>query len=295
MGGGRRLVVGASLCALVAGSALAQSPVGADDAQKRRLIEQKIRLIESMVNSPAARGAADSGEPEALALVERSRDAVRAAKTALAGGRLEEASRAVDEALKSAASASRRLSSRSGGLSESAQRQHFRELREQIVAYRASVQELTDDGRLGPRARALLAHIDSQTDESAKLADAGRWGDANRKLAEAYRLTVRGIASLRAGQEIVLSLKFETPADELAYEQRRFRSSEIMVDRLMEEGRASGDRRKLVDAFVGEGRKLKEEADSLASSGSHREAVALMERANTQLNRALQVMGVPIF
>ena len=295
MVGGKWLVVGASLWTLLAGSALAQSPASADDEQKRRLIEQKIRLIESMVNSPAARAAAESGDPEAATLVERGRDAAQAAKAALAGGRLAEASRAADEALKSAASASRRLSSRSGGLSESAHRQNFRDLRDQIVAYRASVEELTGDERLGLRARELLAHIDSQTGESATLADAGRWGDANRKLAAAYRDTVRGVASLRAGQEIVLSLKFETPADELAYEQRRFRSSEIMVDRLIDEGRASGDRRKLVDAFVGAGRKLKEEADSLAHSGSHREAVALMERANTQLNRALQVMGVPIF
>jgi len=295
MVGRKWLVVGASLWTLLAGSALGQSPVVADAEQKRRLIEQKIRLIETMINSPAARGAAESGDSEAPALVARSRDAVRAAQAALAEGRLEQASRAADEALKSAASASRRLSSRSGGLSESAQRQNFRELREQIVAYRASVEELAGDERLGSRARALLAHIDALSVESAQLADVGRWGDANRKLAETYRDTVRGIASLRAGQEIVLSLKFETPADELAYEQRRFRSSEMMVDRLVDEGRASGDRRRLVDAFVGAGRKLKAEADSLAESGSHREAVALMERANTQLNRALQVMGVPIF
>lgn len=289
------LVVGASLCTLVAGSALAQSPVRADAEEKRRLIEQKIRLVETMINSPAARGAAGSGDPEAPALIERSRDAAQAAKAAIVDGRLDEASRAADEALKSAANASRRLSSRGAGLSESAQRQNFRDLREQIVGYRASVEEMAGDERLGSRARALLAHIDSQTGESTALAEAGRWGDANRKLAETYRDTVRGVASLRAGQEIVLSLKFETAADELAYEQRRFRSSQIMVDRLVDEGRAGAERRRLVDEFVGAGRRLKEEADTLAKSGSHREAVALMERANSQLNRALQVMGVPIF
>lgn len=295
MVGSKWLAVGASLWALHSGAALAQSTATVDDAHQRRLIEQKIRLIEAMVNSPAARGATESGDPEAPALVERSRAAAQSAKAALAEGRLEDASRAADEALKSAASAARRLSSRGGGPSESAQRQNFRELREQIVSYRASVDELAGHERLGSRARALLAHIDSQTVESAKLADAGRWAEANRKLAEAYRDTVRGIAALRAGQEIVLALNFETPADELAYEQRRFRSSEIMVGRLMEEGRASGERRRQVDAFVGAGRKLKEEADALARSGGLREAVALMEEANSQLNRALQVMGVPAF
>lgn len=293
--GRRWLVVCAALWAFSAGDTLAQGPAAGDPEQKRRLVEQKIKLIEAMVNSPAARNAAESGDPEVPALVARSRSATQAAKTALAEDRLDDASRAADEALKSAAGASRRLSSRGGALSESVQRQNFQELREQIAAYRASVAELSGDASLGAPARELLARIDSQTSESVKLAEAGRWGDANRKLAEAYKDTAQGIAQLRAGHEVVLSLKFETPADELAYEQRRFHSSEIMVDKLMGESSVDGDRRRRVDGFVDRGRKLKEQADSLASSGNHKDAIALMEQANTQLNRALQVMGVPVF
>lgn len=293
--GRRWLVACAAACAVSAGDALAQGPAAGDTEQKRRLVEQKIKLIEAMVNSPAAQKAAESGDPEVPALVARSRSATQVAKTALAEDRLDDASRAADEALKSAAGASRRLSSRGGALSESVQRRNFQELREQIAAYRASVAELSGDASLGAPARELLARIDSQTSESVKLAEAGRWGDANRKLAEAYKDTAQGIAKLRAGHEVVLSLKFETPADELAYEQRRFHSSEIMVDKLMGESRVDGDRRRLVDGFVDRGRKLKEQADSLAGSGNHKDAIALMEQANTQLNRALQVMGVPVF
>ena len=292
----KRLVVAAFLWAMFAGDGLTQSPVPDSGEQKRRLIEQKIRLIETLVSSPAARSSAEAADPEVPALVERSRKATQSAKAALAENRLDDASRAADEALKSAASASRRLSARGAGLlPESAQRQAFRDLREQIAAYRASVAELAGDQRLGASARELLARIDSQTRESTALADAGRWGDANRKLADAYKLTVAGIARLRDGQEVVLSLKFDTPADELAYEQRRFNSSEIMLDKLIAEGRVAGDRRGLVEAFVSRGRQLKEQADAHARSGNPKDAVPLMEQANMHLNRALQAMGVAAF
>lgn len=285
------LLVGASLWTLLAGGALAQSPA----EEKRRLIEQKIKLVESLIDSPAARAAAGAADPEVPALVERGRRATQAARAALAENRLDDASRAADEALKSAASASRRLSAQGGALPESAQRRTFQDLREQIAAYRASVAELAGDERSGARARELLARIDSQTSESIRLADSGRWGDANRRLADTYKLTVEGIARLRAGQEVVLSLKFDTPADELAYEQRRFNSSEIMVRKLIGEDRLDGERRRLVDAFVSRGRELKQQADSHASSGNHKDAVPLMEQANIQLNRALQAMGLPAF
>lgn len=287
--------VAAFLGAMFAGDGLAQSPAPDSAEQARRLIKQKIKLIETLVNSPAARSPAAAGDPEAQALVERSRKATEAAKAALAENRLDEAGRAADEALKSAASASRRLSTQGGSLSESAQRRNFQDLREQIAAYRASVAELVGDARAGAPARDLLARIDSQTSESMKLADAGRLGDANRKLADTYKLTAQEISKLRAGQEVVLSLKFDTPADELAYERRRFNSNEIMVDMLIGEGRVEGDRRQLVDAFVSQGKKLKEQADSHARSGNHKDAVPLMEQANAQLNRALQAMGVPVF
>ncbi|MFN0316768.1 MAG: hypothetical protein ACKVQA_17235 [Burkholderiales bacterium] len=273
----------------------AQTRAPGDPEQKRRLIEQKIRLIETLVNSPAARSSAGTSDSEVSALVENSRRAVETAKAALAQNKLDEASQAADEALKSASSASRRLSAQGAGLPDSAQQKNFQDLSGQIAAYRASVAELTQDARLSGAAQSLLARMDVLTGESQALANSGRLGDANKKLAETYKLTVGEISRLRAGQEIVLSLKFDTPAEEFAYEQRRFNSNEIMVDMMINEGRAEGNRRKLADTFVSQGNKLKEQAGAHARSGNHKDAVSLMEQANDQLHRALQVLGVPAF
>ena len=268
-------------------------PAGSDE-QKRRLVEQKLKLVETLVNSPAANNAAFGGDGETPALVEQARKALAEARAALAENRLDAATVLLNDALKSASAASRRLSS-SATLSESAQRKSLQDLADQLAGYRASLVDLRKDPKIGAEASRLLEQIDALKAESDRLAGAGQLGDANKKMAEAYKLAVEEIARLRAGQEVVLSLKFDTPADEYAYEQKRFASNEILVDMMIGQGRADGDRRKLVDSFLGEGRRLKTEAEALASGGKHADAVTVMEKAVGQLNRALQTMGVPVF
>lgn len=281
----------ALVVALVAGTAAAQS---SGDDQKRRLVEQKIRLVEMLINSPAAKNAAGRDD-EAATLVRDGRQGIEAAKKSLDDGRLDEASKLLDEALKSVSAASRKLSAEGGGLSDSALKKTLQDLTDQVASYRASVADLGRDAKVGAAAKALLGRIDALSSEAQQLARGGRLGDANKKMAEAYKLAVEEISRLRAGQEVVMSLKFETPADEYAYEQKRYASNEILVEMMIGEGRAEGDKRKLVDQFVEEGRKLKVQAEAQAGAGKHKDAVGLMEKATGQLNRALQSMGVPVF
>lgn len=276
-------------------SCLAQTSGADTPGQQRKLIEQKIRLIDMLVNSPAAKSAATGRDPDSAKLVEQGQKSFEEAKQAFADNRLDEASRLLDDALKSASQASRKLSPDGSGLSESAQRKSLADMAEQVASYRASVVELTHEGKVAAEARQLLIQIDGLSSESKQLANAGRLGDANKKLASAYKLTVEEITKLRAGQEVVMSLKFNSPADEYTYEQKRFGSNLIMVDMMIGEGRVEGQKRNLVDGFVTEGNKLKGLAEVEANSRRHKEAVVLMEKAIGQLNRALQSMGVPVF
>jgi hypothetical protein len=275
--------------------ALAQTAAADAPAQKRQLIEQKIRLLDMLVNSPAAKTAATGRDPESTALIEKGRKSFEAARQAFADNRFDEASRLLDEALKSTSSASKKISPAGSGLSESAQRKSLADMAEQVASYRASVAELTRDTKVGAAAKQLLGQIDALLSESKQLADTGRLGDANKKMASAYKLTVEEITKLRAGHEVVMSLKFNTPADEYAYEQKRFNASLTMIDMMIGEGRADGQKRKLVDSFVAEGNRLRSLAETEAVSKHHKEAVALMEKAGGQLNKALQSMGIPVF
>ena len=166
---------------------------------------------------------------------------------------------------------------------------------EQVTTYRASLAELAKSQGGGGSAQAALQRVDALADEGRKLAAAGRLGDANKKMAEAYKLEVEEISRLRAGQEVVMSLKFNTPADEYAYEQKRFQSNEILVGMMIGEGRAEGDKRRLVDGFLNEAGRFKASAIEQSINNNFKEAVSLMEKAVAQLNRALQTMGVPVF
>lgn len=263
-----------------------------DPEQQRRLAEQKLKLVEMLVNSPAAQANSASKDAEVAGLVERSRNLLKQARESLAAQRYPEAAQALDEALRNV---SKTNSRNSGGLSDSVQKQRLQEMGEQVATYRASLAELAKAQGNTTSAQSSLQRVDALAEEARKLAAAGRLGDANKKMAEAYKLEVEEIARLRAGQEVVLSLKFNSPAEEYAYEQKRFQSNEILVSMMIAEGRAEGDKRRLVDGFLKEAGRFKADAIDQSINNNFKEAVSLMEKAVAQLNRALQSMGVPVF
>lgn len=270
-----------------------QGDGGTSSDQRRRLIEQKMRLVESLVNSPAAQASTDGGESETAALVLNGRQLLDQVREALATNKFDQATTALDEALRSATRASARLSSKRGMLSNSVQQTNYKNLAEQVATYRNSIEDLAQQG--SSEARSVAARITALQSEAVKLAEMEKLGDANRKLADAYKLAVESISKLRAGQTVTMSLKFDTPVQEYDYERRRFQSSEILVDMMIGEGRSEGERRNMVNAFVREGKQLLGVATDQASGGDYKSAVAMMEKATAQLNRALQVMGVPVY
>ncbi len=285
----RRLSVGL-LCLALTLPVLAQT--APDPEQQRRLAEQKLKLVEMLVNAPAAKAAAASKDGESAALIERGRSLLATARDALAAQRYPEAASALDEALRSVSKANSR---NAGGLSDSVQKQRLQDMGEQVATYRSSLVDLGKHPQKGAEAQASLARVDALAEEAKRLAAAGRLGDANKKMAESYKLAVEEISRLRAGEVVTLALKFNSPAEEFAYEQKRVQSNEILVNMMIADGRADGDKRRMVDGFVNEAARLKSEAAGHAMNSKHKEAVEAMEKAFVQLNRALQSMGVPAF
>jgi hypothetical protein len=287
----RRLSAGLLwLCLALAAPTAAQT--GADPEHPRRLAEQKLKLVEMLVNAPAARAAAESKDGEVAGLIERSRNLLGRAREALAAQRHAEAATALDEALRSVSKANSR---NAGGLSDSVQKQRLDDMSEQVATYRGSLVEMGKHPKSGAEAQAALLRVDTLAEEGRRLATAGRLGDANKKMAESYKLAVEEISRLRAGEVVTLSLKFNSPAEEFAYEQKRVQSNEILVNMMIAEGRADGDKRRMVDGFVQEAGRHKSDAAGHAMNNKHKEAVESMEKAFAQLNRALQTMGVPAF
>lgn len=285
----RRIAMSVPLLVALAMPVFADNNDAAVD-QRRRLIEQKLRLFESIVNSMSARMAST-----AALSAQQARRALDEAKEAIAANRIDQAGRALDAGLKDAAKAAARNAVEAAGADEQALKASLRDLGAQVASYSASIEEQVRNGNGEGGARALLDQIDRQVRDARGLENAGRLEEAKRKMTEAYRWAAEGLSVLRAGQTVTQSLKFDTPADEYAYEQRRFASNEILVDMMTGEGRAAGERRTVIDTHVGTGRRLRAEADELARSGNYKAAVTAMEQASGQLNRALQAMGVPVY
>lgn len=284
--------IGGLALAVVVLAMPAAAQTAPDPEHQRRLAEQKLRLVEMLVNSPAAQASAASKDAETATLIERGKGLLKNARESLAAQRYGEAGQALDEALRSVARANSR---NSGGLSDSVQKQRLQDMSEQVTTYRGSLVELTNNPKLAAAAQAALLRVDTLAEEGRRLAAAGRLGDANKKMAESYKTAVEEISRLRAGEVVTMSLKFDSPLAEYAYEQKRFQSNEILVGMMIAEGRAEGDKRRLVDGFIQEAGRLKASAIDHAINNNHTEAVTAMEMAFVQLNRALQAMGVPAF
>lgn len=225
--------------------------------------------------------------------LEKGKNALAIARNALNSNRLDEASQALDDALRTSSSKQQLPSATS--LSTDALRHTHQNLIEQVATYRAAIEDLIKQPKHGGEARKLIAHIDTKIAEAGKHTGAGDLTVANRLLSEAYQLAIAGLSRLRAGDEVVNSLNFSTPAEEYAYEIRRFESNKILVGIMIGDGKAEGAQRNMVSDLEARGVQLRIDAEALARKGEHKEAVLRMEMAIGQLNRALQIMGVPVF
>jgi hypothetical protein len=268
---------------LVALAALVSSPAvsGEQVAQEReRLLRQKILLVDSMLQgSPSTRAIAESDDPEARELLLQARELASIAEDKLARGELEAAGEGIDEALKMISSASAAVKKR--GKSTLVQRARYKELSEGIDTFRQAL-----GAELDPAIEALVAEAEGRT-------EADDYEGANRLLSRAYEETVSAVALARDKQTVVYSLRFETAADEYAYEVRRFDGNRMMVD-LMLDKRKPGSLSELVNKYVGDAEGVRATAEADAAAGDYEGAVRKMEEAGQHLRRALGLLGIQV-
>lgn len=282
------LVAGTGLTVVAPAPAMAQA---ADAAPSRAVVEQKVKMLESILNSPKTAQIASSGDVEAAALVTQARKGYQEARDAMAAGDLARAGTLLDLSIKATSTASSRAA-RVG--QDDAQRARNRQMLEELNSYSASLtQAVLEKG--SAEGTAAVQRIDKLVADAAQLTAAGRHADAGRLISEALNLSLTTVSALRAGQTVVLSLKFDTPADEYAYEQKRHESNLMLVDVLVRDGKVDEGRRKMLDRFVDESTTLKSQAEQLAKAGDYPAAIRSMEKANDRLLTGLRASGLASF
>lgn len=282
------LFAGTGLTMLASPPARAQA---ADAAPSRAVVEQKLKLLESILNSPKTAQIASSGDAEAAALVSQARKGAQEARDAVAAGDLSKAGALLDLALKATSTASSRAA-RVG--QDDAQRARNHQMLEELNSYSASLTQAVLE-KTSAEGAAAVQRIDKLVADAAQLTAAGRHAEASRLIREALNLAVATVSALRAGQTVVLSLKFDTPAEEYAYEQKRHQSNLMLVEVLVRDGKVEEGRRQMLDRFVDESTTLKSQAEQFAKAGDYPAAIKSMEKANDRLLSGLRASGLASF
>jgi hypothetical protein len=263
-------------------------------ADRQALVTQKARLVEQLLASPKVQAAQNSGDTTVQAALERARSLLREAAqdsdTAQAELRVNEALRLTSQATRPQDNA--RAAAAAAAAPGAATRQG--ELREQVTEYRrAIVTAVQARGAAAGLAGSKLASLDSHLAEAQRHQDSDRSAEATAALEQAYRVAVETLSALRAGETVAIELKFNTPADEYAYELKRYHGHETLLSQTLAEQPLPGAARTAVNQRADEARALQARAADSAARGDHATGVKLLEDAVKQLFRALQAAGMP--
>ena len=283
----RMMAAGAALCCSLAVAQSAEAP-------DRAVIEQKLKLLETVLASPKLTQAASSPDPEIAALAAKAREGLEQARAALDANDTLKSAALLDQALRASSAASLKASRSAAPPPDVAQRNHNSELLQEVSSYRAAIAEALKT-KNSAKGTAALQRIDGLVAEANSLTAANRHADAGKAITQAYGISVATISELRAGETVTHELKFETPADEYAYEQKRHQSNEMLVDMMIKEGKMDPGRKQLLDRYLEDSFRLRSEAEKLAKSGDYPGAIKSMEKANDQIMNALRATGLAGF
>lgn len=263
-------------------------------AVSRALVAQKLRLLETLLGSATARKIEGSMNPTAKKLLAETGEQLVQARAGLAADDLVAATTALDNGLRKISQATGLLGKTTPRPSAAEEQARYRRMRRQTEAYVRFLVSQAPAGEPGAAIAPALAHLDALLGQAAELAAAGRLGEANKRLSEAYRLAVDAVAEARRGQTVVSSLDFETPEQELDYERRRNASYEMLVGVMLDQAENPAGLRSLADRYVAESQVLRERAEALARSGDHPAAIDSMEAATRKLIFVLRAGGLAV-
>jgi len=283
-----------ALCLTAGGSGaddLVNAPVHENPANN--IVMQKLMMLESLLASQKIKGLRESGSDDAKGRLTKAESLKAQALSDLAAGRIEDAEKAVNESLRTASTLYLAIKIEAEQNAAALQSKN-EELEQQVRSYISAISDAQKlRGKSEPEP-GLLKVIEMLVE--AKNYDlAGNYSKANRILAQSYRLAIVTLSELRAGETVVLALKFDSPADEYAYELKRHHSHQMLIEMVTQEGKLESRNREDFDKYIRSSRELHFQGENEARSGRYTEAIKSMESATTQLVRALQLTGMAVF
>lgn len=257
----------------------------------RARLEARLAAVSVLLEkSTAAQQIEASGDPRAIEKRTKAREVHRQAQQALAAGDLERASKLLPDASALMFEAVRLAAPEQ--VTAEKQRTDFEARLESVRSLLAAQRRIAAEKPNVPGSREAAAAVDRLVNEARELSTAGRVAEARVRLDEGYLIAKASIASLRGGDTLVRTLKFESKEEEYRYEIDRNDTHRMLIQMLIDGKRGGATTDALVRAAVEKATSLRLQADTGAAKGDHAGAIKLLEESTSELVRAIRNAGI---
>jgi hypothetical protein len=253
-------------------------------------VKQKLEYAATFISSSAAsKRIAASDHVEARAKLLAAQERLSAAQSAFASGNLDDASARSDEAMNLMSQAARLVPSES--VQQLARARHeklVKGIETLEAAYQAA---LSEPGTLDPSGLDS-SRIHKMMDDAKALAEAGKYDESNRILADAMDEISGALSKLHGSKTISYELIFASPAEEYAYELERYRSLEDAIPLAIEQMQPSQADIDNAEAYINKAKQRRQQADADAKQGYYEAALLQIRDGSLQMETALNALGV---
>ena len=270
-----------------------KAPAGVDEKEFNAVFS-KLRLLQMVVfTSHRAKAVEQSGNTEAIAMLEKAKQNYVQARLLLKDGNLVKSEEEIHKGYDSISKAFKLAVDKVNANLKA--KQQYEELLESIKLYRLEYKKLAIEK--GVKVTRLLdtEKLASLLEQASELAKEDRYQYAARVLAEVMSMLERTLSKARENETLVYELKFDTPKDEYDYELKRNRNYMAVVDMLLENlPENKKNRLPLINRMVEKNRKLVEKSEQQLKSGKVDEAIITLEEGSKALIKALRLGGLSL-
>ena len=289
----KRLVALCLQCLLCGGLSAAFAQGAVQD--QRVTVQQKEQFVRKLLDdAEAAERIKASRDAQAAELLAEAREHHQHALSLIRAGDLAGAEKMLDHAIGHAGKARQRVPD--AERRTLAERFEFARLLGGVDSLRASyTRHKPAAGAVGERAfEAELERIDALIDDARTLAAAEQFGGAIRAAQHAERGLIAGLSQLLGSATILYTQRFDTPAEEFAFELDRNRSYEELVPVALTELRPPASAARTIEGLVARNKAMREQAQVHAKRQDHNAAMRALRAGTGELQRALALAGVVV-
>lgn len=279
--------------------AFAQAPAQQGSGNIPAGLAQKQAFARSMIeDAPAAERIQASQDVEALRLFALAKDSYSSALAAVKDGNFASAEKQFNEAMSAMGKARRRVPDAAALAVK--QRAEYEQKLESVESLKKSyLSYLKSAGRKS-------GATDKETEESASLgisrlidaarkhAAEGQSGDALRALEKAEQVMRSAMNRVLGSTQLEYTMKFETLAEEYAFELERNRSYLDLIPVAIAELKPTDEAKKNVESLVERNRVALEQAREYAGQQDYRRALASVHTGTGYLQLALTAAGLAV-